>query len=66
MDFITVIYRKSNDYWLALCLENGLVGQGLTKEEATRKLKESISSFVRNQLSELMRVLFHLNPIMNW
>ena len=37
--------RKSGDYWVALCLENGLVGQGDTKDEAIRKLKEAIESF---------------------
>jgi predicted RNase H-like HicB family nuclease len=45
MDFITVVFRKSKDYWVALCLENGLVGQGFTKEDAINKLRESIGSF---------------------
>lgn len=45
MDFYTVVLRKSGDYWVALCLENGLVGQGLTKENAIEKLKEAIESF---------------------
>jgi len=26
MNFYTVILRKSADYWVSLCLENGLVG----------------------------------------
>ncbi len=46
MDFYTFVLRKSEDYWVALCLENGLVGQGITKEDATNKLKEAIESFV--------------------
>ncbi|MEW6162622.1 MAG: type II toxin-antitoxin system HicB family antitoxin [Nitrospirota bacterium] len=46
MDFYTFVLRKSEDYWVALCLENGLVGQGTTKEEAAKKLKEAIESFV--------------------
>lgn len=37
--------RKSKNYWVALCLENGLVGQGVTKENAIEKLKEAIDSF---------------------
>lgn len=45
MDFYTVVLRKSGDYWVALCLENGFVGQGNTKENAIAKLKESIDSF---------------------
>jgi predicted RNase H-like HicB family nuclease len=39
------IFRKSDKYWVALCLENGLVGQGASKDEAASKLKEAIESF---------------------
>ena len=42
MDFFTMVLRKSGNDWVALCLENGLVGQGMTKEESIRKLKEAI------------------------
>ena len=45
MDFYTMVLRKSGNDWVALCLENGLVGQGTTKEESIRKLKEAIQSF---------------------
>ena len=45
MDFYTVVLRKSRNYWVALCLENGLVGQGVTKENAMQKLKEAVDSF---------------------
>jgi predicted RNase H-like HicB family nuclease len=45
IDFYTTVLRKSGDYWVALCLENGLVGQGDTKDEAIMKLKEAIESF---------------------
>ncbi len=45
MEFYTVVLRKSLDHWVALCLENGLVGQGTIKEEAIAKLKEAIESF---------------------
>ena len=44
MDFYTAVLRKSADYWVTLCLENGLVGQGITQEEAIAKLKEAIES----------------------
>ena len=42
MSFITSVFRKSGEYWVALCLENGVVGQGLTKDDALDKLKEAI------------------------
>jgi predicted RNase H-like HicB family nuclease len=45
MDFYTSVFKKSADYWVALCLENGLVGQGLSKENALAKLKEAIDSW---------------------
>mgnify|MGYP005839892751 FL=1 len=40
-----MVLRKSGNDWVALCLENGLVGQGITKEESIRKLKEAIECF---------------------
>jgi len=45
MDFYTMVLRKSGKDWVALCLENGLVGQGISKEESIKKLKEAIESF---------------------
>ena len=45
MDFYTLVLRKSGGFWVALCLENGLVGQGVTKEDAIEKLKEAVDSF---------------------
>jgi len=45
MDFYTMVLRKSGKDWVALCLENGLVGQGITKEESIKKLREAIESF---------------------
>ena len=45
MDFYTMVLRKSGKYWVALCLENGIVGQGNSKELAVEKLKEAIDSF---------------------
>jgi predicted RNase H-like HicB family nuclease len=44
MDFYTTVLRKSGSYWVVLCLENGIVGQGHTKETAVVKLKEAIDS----------------------
>lgn len=45
MNFYTVILRKSQDYWVSLCLENGLVGQGETQQQAIDKLQEALASF---------------------
>ncbi|KOR38547.1 MULTISPECIES: type II toxin-antitoxin system HicB family antitoxin [Planktothricoides] len=44
MNFYTVILRKSQEYWVSLCLENGLVGQGNSPEEAIDRLQEAIAS----------------------
>lgn len=46
MDFYTTILRKSAGYWVALCLENGLVGQGINQESAITQLNEAIASFL--------------------
>ena len=45
MSFYTIVLRKSSNYWVALCLENGTVGQGLDKEDSIRSLKDAIDSF---------------------
>ena len=45
MDLYVTVLRKSGKDWVALCLENGLVGQGPTKGRAILKLKEAIDSF---------------------
>jgi len=45
MDFYTMVLRQSGKHWVALCLENGVVGQGDSKETAMAKLKEAIDSF---------------------
>ena len=52
MKFHTIIFRKSADYWVSLCLENGLVGQGENPEKAIDKLKEAIESFLEVYHSE--------------
>lgn len=44
MELYTTVLRKSGSYWVALCLENGIVGQGLSKEAAISKLKDAIDS----------------------
>ena len=44
MEFYTTVLKRSGPNWVALCLENGIVGQGDTKEKAVVKLKEAIDS----------------------
>ena len=46
MDFYTIVLRKSAGYWVALCLDNGIVGQGINQEAAIKKLNEAIASFL--------------------
>ena len=41
----TFVFRKSDRMWVALCLENGFVGQGATKAAAAARLEEAIASF---------------------
>lgn len=52
MEFYTSVLRKSSGYWVALCLENGLVGQGATKDEAVRNMKEAVDSFYEALLDD--------------
>ncbi len=40
----TMVFRRSAGKWVALCLENGVVGQGESKEDAKHKLQEAIAS----------------------
>ncbi len=44
MDFYTTVLRRSGPYWVALCLENGIVGQGYTKDIAISNLRDAIAS----------------------
>jgi len=60
MDFYTVVIRQSAGYWVSLCLENGIVGQGNTQQEAVDKLKEAIDSF---QLVHAIESNIHTAPI---
>jgi predicted RNase H-like HicB family nuclease len=52
MDFYTIVSRQSTEYWVSLCLENGLVGQGSDRDESLAKLKEAIESFTEVCLTE--------------
>jgi hypothetical protein len=52
MDFYTIVLRKSHNYWVALCLENGIVGQGVTQEDSIRSLKAAVDSFEEARSSD--------------
>ncbi len=52
MILYTSVLRRSSGHWVALCLENGLVGQGKTKEEAVMKMKEAVDSFHEAQVDD--------------
>ena len=45
MNLHTIVLRKTFNTWAALCLENGIVGQGETQDRAIEKLTEAIESF---------------------
>jgi predicted RNase H-like HicB family nuclease len=65
MDFYTMVLRKTGDDWVTLCLENGLVGQGRTKEESIGKLKEAIESFeeVRKTEKDVFEAPLSINEL---
>ncbi|PSB27795.1 type II toxin-antitoxin system HicB family antitoxin [Stenomitos frigidus] len=44
MAFYTLVLRQSAGYWVALCLENGIVGQGETQNQAMQALQDAIDS----------------------
>lgn len=62
MVFYTVILKKSSNYWVALCLENEIIGQGQSQDGAIAKLKEAIESFQEVHKSEVN--IYH-TPISN-
>ncbi len=53
MDFFTAVLRKREGFWVALCLENGVVGQGNTGEQALACLKEAVESLEEAYESDL-------------
>ena len=53
MNFYTVVLKQSSEYWVALCLENGIVGQDKTQNDAIAKLKEVIESLQEIDQPEL-------------
>ncbi len=42
MNLHTIVLRKTLNTWAALCLENGIVGQGEPQSRAIEKLTEAI------------------------
>jgi predicted RNase H-like HicB family nuclease len=52
MELYTTVLRKSGPYWVALCLENGVVAQSESKEMALSKLKDAIDSIEETRKSD--------------
>ncbi|MBW1778766.1 MAG: type II toxin-antitoxin system HicB family antitoxin [Deltaproteobacteria bacterium] len=52
MTLYTTVLRKSGSYWVALCLENGVVAQGDSKGMALTKLKDAIESIEETRKME--------------
>ncbi len=50
--FYTLILRRSGEYWVALCLENGIAAQGITQEIAIDNLQIAIDSMIDIYRSE--------------
>lgn len=65
MDFYTVVLRKSDNYWVALCLENGITGQGVSKDDSIQNLKEAIESFeeVRDSVEDIYSSPVSINEL---
>ena len=42
----TIILKKSGKQYVSLCLENMVVGCGMTKEEAIENVKNAVQSYV--------------------
>jgi hypothetical protein len=51
--FYTVVFRRSGRAWVALCLENGLVGQGISKKGAVARLNEATASLEEARAADL-------------
>lgn len=52
MKFFTFLLRESSRYWVALCLENGVVGQGESQAKAVASLKDALASLEQAQQEE--------------
>jgi len=45
----TVVIQKEEDWFVAKCLENSVVSQGKTMEEATDNLSEALSLYYEDE-----------------
>ena len=48
----TIIIRKEEEWFVAICLENNIASQGKTIDEATENLKEAIALFYEDESEE--------------
>ena len=50
----TVIIKKEEEWFVATCLENNIVSQGKTIDEATENLKEAITLYYEDETEEIV------------
>jgi predicted RNase H-like HicB family nuclease len=48
----TVIIKQEEEWFVATCLENNIASQGKTMDEAIVNLKEAISLYYEDEISE--------------
>jgi predicted RNase H-like HicB family nuclease len=63
MDFYTVVLRQSHGFWVALCLENGIVGQADSQDGAIAKLKEAIESVQLDAQAEMNSTVLSIQEL---
>lgn len=49
MDDLTTIVAKGDNWFVAHCLELGVVSQGRTEVEARNNLKEALALYIKNE-----------------
>jgi len=61
MDFFTAVLRQSEGFWV----ENGVVGQGDTQEQAVAKLKKAVESLEEAYGEDLIYIHLYLSQFKN-
>ena len=52
----TIIIKKEEEWFVAICIENNIASQGKTIDEATENLKEALALYYEDE-SEAKRIL---------
>jgi predicted RNase H-like HicB family nuclease len=53
----TIIIKQEEEWFVATCLENNIASQGKTIDEAIVNLKEAISLYYEDEISEELNLL---------